>query len=205
MAVGSPELVLEELDAMTSENLLNELAKAKTEMFNLRFQHATGQLETHGRILAVRKDIARIQTFLRERQLGIRTEPGALESVNDSQADSLVAQTKVKTTVNTKPESGTKSQTKSRTKSQTKPGTKYPVDSSTVATKTKSKTATKGRPKSTQSSDTDSAETKPKSASILQRLKSTVRKSPVKESSKIAATKGAPAQSKTKFTRQKKG
>ena len=40
-------------------------------MFNLRFQAATGQLENHGRLLAVRKDIARIYTVLRERELGI--------------------------------------------------------------------------------------------------------------------------------------
>jgi large subunit ribosomal protein L29 len=40
-------------------------------LFNLRFQGATGQLESHGRLRAVRKDIARIYTILRERELGI--------------------------------------------------------------------------------------------------------------------------------------
>jgi large subunit ribosomal protein L29 len=40
-------------------------------LFNLRFQAATGQLESHGRLTAVRKEIARIYTVLRERELGI--------------------------------------------------------------------------------------------------------------------------------------
>ena len=45
--------------------------EAKEELFNLRFQAATGQLENHGRLRAVRKDIARIYTVMRERELGI--------------------------------------------------------------------------------------------------------------------------------------
>ena len=45
--------------------------EAKEELFNLRFQAATGQLESHGRLRAVRKDIARIYTIMRERELGI--------------------------------------------------------------------------------------------------------------------------------------
>ena len=47
--------------------------EAKEELFNLRFQAATGQLENHGRLRAVRKDIARIYTVMRERELGITT------------------------------------------------------------------------------------------------------------------------------------
>jgi large subunit ribosomal protein L29 len=77
MPIGSAELRPENLDSLDNENLLSELRKAKAEMFNLRFQKATGQLETHGRIIAVRRDIARIETWLRERELGIRTEPVA--------------------------------------------------------------------------------------------------------------------------------
>jgi large subunit ribosomal protein L29 len=46
-------------------------------LFNLRFQSATGQLESHGRLKAVKRDIARIYTILRERELGIRTAPTA--------------------------------------------------------------------------------------------------------------------------------
>ena len=54
-------------------------SKAKEELFNLRFQSATGQLESHGRLRAVRRDIARIYTIMRERELGIRTAPSASE------------------------------------------------------------------------------------------------------------------------------
>ncbi|MDE0572440.1 50S ribosomal protein L29 [Demequina sp. B12] len=66
-----------ELDAMENERLVDELRKAKEELFNLRFQSATGQLENHGRLKAVKRDIARIYTILRERELGIRTAPTA--------------------------------------------------------------------------------------------------------------------------------
>ena len=75
MAVGSKELAPEKLDEMDDESLAAELRKAKEELFNLRFQSATGQLESHGRLKAVRRDIARIYTILRERELGIRTAP----------------------------------------------------------------------------------------------------------------------------------
>ncbi|WP_156198186.1 50S ribosomal protein L29 [Actinotalea caeni] len=75
MAIGSKELAVSELDGMTSELLEAELKKAKTELFNLRFSSATGQLEDHGRLKTVRRDIARIYTILRERELGIRTAP----------------------------------------------------------------------------------------------------------------------------------
>ena len=60
-----------ELDEMTDTDLEAKLREAKEELFNLRFQAATGQLESHGRLLAVRKDIARIYTTMRERELGI--------------------------------------------------------------------------------------------------------------------------------------
>ena len=77
MAIGSKTLMPAELDAMENERLLDELRKAKEELFNLRFQSATGQLENHGRLKAVKRDIARIYTILRERELGIRTAPSA--------------------------------------------------------------------------------------------------------------------------------
>jgi large subunit ribosomal protein L29 len=57
----------------TEEELDTKLADAKIELFNLRFQAATGQLESHGRLHAVRKEIARIYTVKRERELGIVT------------------------------------------------------------------------------------------------------------------------------------
>ena len=55
----------------TEEDLERQLREAKEELFNLRFQAATGQLESHGRLRTVRRDIARIYTVLRERELGI--------------------------------------------------------------------------------------------------------------------------------------
>ncbi|ACQ81379.1 ribosomal protein L29 [Beutenbergia cavernae DSM 12333] len=75
MAVGSKDLTPTELDGMDDERLGAELKKAKDELFNLRFASATGQLESHGRLKEVRRDIARIYTILRERELGIRTAP----------------------------------------------------------------------------------------------------------------------------------
>jgi large subunit ribosomal protein L29 len=61
------------LRTQTTEELDIKLAEAKAELFNLRFQAATGQLESHGRLRAVRKEIARIYTVKRERELGIVT------------------------------------------------------------------------------------------------------------------------------------
>lgn len=75
MAIGSKGLAPNDLDAMDAETLAEELAKAKDELFKLRFSSATGQLEDHGRLKAVRRDIARIYTILRERELDIRTAP----------------------------------------------------------------------------------------------------------------------------------
>ncbi|HEY4152275.1 MAG TPA: 50S ribosomal protein L29 [Pseudolysinimonas sp.] len=75
MAVGSKELASLELDTFEDERLVDELKKAKEELFNLRFQSATGQLESHGRLRAVKRDIARIYTVIRERELGIRATP----------------------------------------------------------------------------------------------------------------------------------
>jgi large subunit ribosomal protein L29 len=77
MAIGTQGLAPTDLDTMDEDTLVAELKKAKEELFNLRFQSATGQLESHGRLKAVRRDIARIYTILRERELGIRTAPGS--------------------------------------------------------------------------------------------------------------------------------
>lgn len=60
-----------ELRNLADDVLVTKLREAKEELFNLRFQGATGQLESHGRLKAVRRDIARIYTVLRERELGI--------------------------------------------------------------------------------------------------------------------------------------
>jgi large subunit ribosomal protein L29 len=60
-----------ELRELEQDELVGKLLEAKQELFNLRFQAATGQLENHGRLRAVRKEIARIYTVMRERELGI--------------------------------------------------------------------------------------------------------------------------------------
>jgi large subunit ribosomal protein L29 len=61
------------LRTLEDDELETKLREAKEELFNLRFQAATGQLESHGRLNAVRKEIARIYTIMRERELGIST------------------------------------------------------------------------------------------------------------------------------------
>lgn len=60
-----------DLRGLANDELVSKLREAKEELFNLRFQAATGQLESHGRLPAVRKDIARLYTVMRERELGI--------------------------------------------------------------------------------------------------------------------------------------
>ena len=85
MAVGTKQLAPSELDTFENERLVEELRKAKEELFNLRFQSATGQLESHGRLRAVKRDIARIYTVIRERELGIRATPAPAE-VADAKA-----------------------------------------------------------------------------------------------------------------------
>ncbi len=79
MATGTKGLEANELDLLDDAALVAEVEKAKKELFNLRFQAASGQLETQGRLKAVRRDIARIYTILRERELGIRTAPSVSE------------------------------------------------------------------------------------------------------------------------------
>jgi len=59
---------LEELKAKTSEQLELELVSAKKELFNLRFQNATNQLNNTARIREVRRNIARIQTVLTQKK-----------------------------------------------------------------------------------------------------------------------------------------
>jgi large subunit ribosomal protein L29 len=67
-----------ELRELADEELVTRLRDAKEELFNLRFQVATGQLDNNRRLQTVRRDIARIYTVMRERELGIvRTSTGA--------------------------------------------------------------------------------------------------------------------------------
>ena len=80
MAIGTKQLAPSELDTFEDQRLVEELRKAKEELFNLRFQSATGQLESHGRLRAVKRDIARLYTVVRERELGIRATPAPVET-----------------------------------------------------------------------------------------------------------------------------
>ena len=64
-----------ELRGLSRSELDTKVTELKEELFTLRFQAATGQLESHGRLRAVRKDIARIYTIMRERELGLSTAP----------------------------------------------------------------------------------------------------------------------------------
>ncbi|ERG63918.1 MULTISPECIES: 50S ribosomal protein L29 [Agrococcus] len=83
MAIGSKELMPAELATMDDERLVVELKRAKEELFNLRFQSATGQLDSHGRLRAVKRDIARLYTVIRERELGISASPAPVEKPAD--------------------------------------------------------------------------------------------------------------------------
>jgi len=74
---------IQELRDLGDEELFERLEADKEELFNLRFQAATGQLESHGRLRTVKKDIARIYTVVRERELGIRTTPGTDNEANE--------------------------------------------------------------------------------------------------------------------------
>jgi large subunit ribosomal protein L29 len=64
-----------ELRSLSQDELNAKVVELKEELFTLRFQAATGQLESHGRLRSVRKDIARIYTVLQERSLGIVSDP----------------------------------------------------------------------------------------------------------------------------------
>ena len=64
-----------ELDDLNNVDLEGKLREAKEELFNLRFQMATGQLDNNRRLRTVRHDIARVYTVMRERELGLSAAP----------------------------------------------------------------------------------------------------------------------------------
>ncbi|MDO5634534.1 MAG: 50S ribosomal protein L29 [Micrococcus sp.] len=89
MAIGTKDLNVESLEAMDNGRLVEALKASKEELFNLRFQAATGQLDNSSRLKAVKRDIARIYTILRERELGIREDvvaPGKTDEKNEEAA-----------------------------------------------------------------------------------------------------------------------
>ena len=70
-----------ELRGLEDDELITKLKESKEELFNLRFQSATGQLDNNKRLQTVRHDIARIYTVMRERELGLTNAPTAGELV----------------------------------------------------------------------------------------------------------------------------
>ena len=75
MAAGTAAVGFREL---STEELTSKLREAKAELFNLRVQSATGQLDNNRRLQIVRKEIARIYTIMRERELGLSAEPSGV-------------------------------------------------------------------------------------------------------------------------------
>ena len=75
-----PMATANELRELNAEELLIKLRESKEELFNLRFQMATGQMDNNRRLRTVRHDIARIYTVMRERELGLSTGPDELAS-----------------------------------------------------------------------------------------------------------------------------
>ena len=71
----SKNLAAHDLRGLSRDQLNAKVVELKEELFGLRFQAATGQLESSARLRSVRKDIARINTVLQERNLGIVDEP----------------------------------------------------------------------------------------------------------------------------------
>ena len=69
-----------ELRELSDDDLVTRLREAKAELFNLRVQGATGQLDNNRRLQTVRRDIARIYTVMRERELGLTSEPATSSS-----------------------------------------------------------------------------------------------------------------------------
>jgi large subunit ribosomal protein L29 len=77
MASGTKATELREL---SEEDLVTKLREAKAELFNLRVQGATGQLDNNRRLQVIRREIARIYTIMRERELGLSIAPTEVAS-----------------------------------------------------------------------------------------------------------------------------
>ncbi len=81
MATGTKAAELREL---SEEDLVIRLREAKAELFNLRVQGATGQLDNNRRLQVIRREIARIYTIMRERELGLSAAPTELDSAGST-------------------------------------------------------------------------------------------------------------------------
>jgi large subunit ribosomal protein L29 len=64
-----PNLKADELRDLSDDVLVDQLKQAKEELFNLRFQHVTGQLDNYSRLPQLKRDVARINTELRAREI----------------------------------------------------------------------------------------------------------------------------------------
>jgi large subunit ribosomal protein L29 len=73
-----------ELREFNEDELEHRLSEAKEELFNLRFQNATGQLDNSSRLGQVRKDIARVETLLREREIAAAEALGTVQETEDA-------------------------------------------------------------------------------------------------------------------------
>lgn len=73
-------MISEDMRRKPDDELREDLVSSREELFNLRFQSSTEQIENPARITELRRGIARIETLLRERQLGIRAESGGGDS-----------------------------------------------------------------------------------------------------------------------------
>ena len=71
-----------DLRELTDEELVLRVREAKEELFNLRFQMATGQLDNNRRLRTVQHDIARVYTVMRERELGLSSAPQEMGEVS---------------------------------------------------------------------------------------------------------------------------
>ena len=65
-------MLAKEIREKTNEELLQEIDTLKDELFNLRFQHAVNQLENPKRLQAVKKDIARVKTYIRKQESNVQ-------------------------------------------------------------------------------------------------------------------------------------
>ena len=91
MAENDKVDMVTELRELGDDELVLRLRDFKEELFNLRFQVATGQLDNNRRLQTVRRDIARIYTVMRERELGITYEVADAELVSASETEKATA------------------------------------------------------------------------------------------------------------------
>ena len=81
-----PATAASELRELNDEELVLRLRESKEELFNLRFQMATGQLDNNRRLRTVKHDIARIYTVMRERELGLSVSPDEGQGTDEGAA-----------------------------------------------------------------------------------------------------------------------